>query len=257
MSANVVLSGRDPDLSALVQRTLETTLAPLLSFLPPEARAAAAPDVIWIQLDGAAESPRHDGARKIDWSLLGASWARLETSTPGSPALDSFIGDMLLPRVQVLGALLDLPQSPRGVEFHASLRVRNLARSVAFYAWLLDTWPREWTHRYATFVKPELALNFVLLVADGKELHQDTLYHVGVAVATRDDVIATYHRANDCGITIKKPPRTTWRGTPLHELWLEDPDGTLVEVYARLTAQELSAMPEDQEPWYLVAGTEA
>lgn len=64
MSANVVLSGRDPDLSALVQRTLETTLAPLLSFLPPEARAAAAPDVIWIQLDGAAESPRHDGARR-------------------------------------------------------------------------------------------------------------------------------------------------------------------------------------------------
>jgi arsenate reductase (thioredoxin) len=45
-----------------------------------------------------------------------------------------------------------------------------------------------------------------------------------------------------------KPPRTTWRGTPLHELWLEDPNRNLVEIYARLTATELRAKPEDLEP---------
>ena len=49
-------------------------------------------------------------------------------------------------------------------------------------------------------------------------------------------------------MTVQKPPRTTWRGTPLHELWLEDPDGNLVEIYARLTDEELAGKPADLEP---------
>jgi hypothetical protein len=51
---------------------------------------------------------------------------------------------------------------------------------------------------------------------------------------------------------VQKPPRTTWRGTPLHELWLADPDGTLVEIYARLTDEDLSSRPSDLEPTFLV-----
>ncbi|HUX18657.1 MAG TPA: hypothetical protein VMV63_05665 [Acidithiobacillus sp.] len=53
---------------------------------------------------------------------------------------------------------------------------------------------------------------------------------------------------------IIKPPRTTWRGTPLHELWLRDPTGYNLEVYARLTPEELAEMPADQEAIYLVPG---
>lgn len=47
---------------------------------------------------------------------------------------------------------------------------------------------------------------------------------------------------------VHKPARTTWHGTPLHELWLLDPSGNLVEIYARLTDDELAQMPEDKEP---------
>lgn len=54
---------------------------------------------------------------------------------------------------------------------------------------------------------------------------------------------------------IVKPPRTTWRGTPLHWLWLKDPSGYLIEIYARLTPEELTVMPADQEPIFLVPGT--
>jgi hypothetical protein len=50
------------------------------------------------------------------------------------------------------------------------------------------------------------------------------------------------------GFTVSKPPRTTWRGTPLHELWLQDPEGNLVEIYARLTPDELAEKPGDLEP---------
>ncbi len=37
----------------------------------------------------------------------------------------------------------------------------------------------------------------------------------------------------------------------MHELWLKDPGGNLIEIYARLTDAELAEMPEDKEPIFL------
>lgn len=164
--------------------------------------------------------------------------------------------DQIRARIEVLGELLDLPAGPQGQEFHTSLRVTNLAQSTRFYAWLLGTWPKEWTHRYATFIRADLGLNFVLMVSDGKQLHHDTLYHLGIGVADRDAVITAHARAVAFGAPVEKPPRTTWKGTPLHELWLKDPDGNLVEIYARLTDGEMLEKPADEKPVYLVPGTE-
>ncbi|MFN2287132.1 MAG: VOC family protein [Chromatocurvus sp.] len=163
--------------------------------------------------------------------------------------------DQIRARLAVLAGLLDIPPGPQAQEFHGSIRVNNLPDSVRFYAWLLNTWPKEWTHRYATFIRSDLNLNFVLLVSDGKELHHDTLYHLGVGVADRSAVIASYHQAVAVGAHIEKPPRTTWKGTPLHELWLTDSDGTLIEIYARLTDAELALKPADELPEFLVPDT--
>jgi arsenate reductase len=156
--------------------------------------------------------------------------------------------DHIQGRLEVLEGLLELPEGPRPQEFHASLRVRNLAKSTRFYAWLLGAEPKEWTHRYSTFVRPELHTNFVVVVADNKELHHDTLAHLGIDVGNRAAVIRAYELAKAASLTVRKPPRTTWRGTPLHELWLEDPDGNSIEVYARLTDEELAGKPADLEP---------
>jgi len=163
--------------------------------------------------------------------------------------------DQLEGRIRILAALYALPPGPAGTECHASLRVQDLPQSVRFYAWLLGVEPKEWTHRYATFIEPRYALNFVLMVADGKTLHHDTLYHLGVGVADRAAVIDAYQKALTLGATIDKPPRTTWKGTPLHELWLTDPDGNLIEIYARLTEAELATKPADEAPEFLVPGT--
>ncbi|WP_343269894.1 VOC family protein [Kordiimonas marina] len=149
-----------------------------------------------------------------------------------------------------------MPDGPPSDEFHASIRVADLATSVRFYAWLLGTWPKDWTHRYATFIRPDLNLNFVVVVSDGKELHHDTLYHLGVGMSDREAVVDAYHRAVSFGAHVEKPPRTTWKGTPLHELWLKDPDGTLIEIYARLTEAQLAEKPADEMPIFLVPGTE-
>lgn len=160
--------------------------------------------------------------------------------------------DQIKARIEILAGLLDLPPGPAAQEFHSSIRVGDLAASTRFYAWLLDIWPKEWTHRYATFIRPDLKLNFVLVVSDGKPLNHDTLYHLGVEVAGKAAVVEAYARAKVLGAKVEKPPRTTWKGTPLHELWLTDPDGNLIEVYARLTPDELSQKPADEQPTFLV-----
>jgi arsenate reductase (thioredoxin) len=187
-------------------------------------------------------------ARRLHWPISDPA------SKDASLSRDEMLGrfraarDQIRGRVEVLEALLDVPEGPRPEEFHASVRVKNLVKSTRFYAWLLGAEPKEWTHRYSTFVRPELHTNFVLVVSDGKELHHDTLYHLGIAVSNRHSVVRAYEQAKAAGMVVQKPPRTTWRGTPLHELWLEDPDGNLVEIYARLTDEELAAKPADLEP---------
>jgi arsenate reductase len=160
--------------------------------------------------------------------------------------------DQIKARIAVLNGLLSLPKGPASLEFHGSIRVNSLPESVRFYAWLFDTWPKEWTHRYATFILPDIGVNFVLVVADEKVLHHDTLYHLGIGVADKASVVDAFHLASSLNAHVEKPPRTTWKGTPLHELWLKDPDGNLIEIYARLTDEELSMKPADEKPVFLV-----
>lgn len=187
-------------------------------------------------------------ARRLHWPI--ADPASKDPRLPREEMLARFrtARDQIQARLEVLLALLDLPKGPEPAEFHASVRVKDLAKSTRFYAWLLGSEPKEWTHRYATFVRPELRTNFVLVVSDGKELHHDTLYHLGIAVTDKAAVVRAYGLAKAADLTVNKPPRTTWRGTPLHELWLEDPDGNLVEIYARLTPDELADKPDNLEP---------
>jgi protein-tyrosine-phosphatase/catechol 2,3-dioxygenase-like lactoylglutathione lyase family enzyme len=162
--------------------------------------------------------------------------------------------DAILGRVRVLAALRDVPTPLAPVEFHASLRTPDLPAAARFYTWLLGVAPKAWTHRYVTFVSERLRTNLVVLVDDGLTLHHDTLYHLGVEVPDRAAVVDAHRRAAAAGWPIHAPARTTWRGTPLHELWLQDPGGNLVEVYARLTDDELAGMPADREPVLLVEG---
>jgi arsenate reductase len=191
------------------------------------------------------------GARRIHWPIQDPASDDPTLSREDMLARFRTARDQIQGRLEVLAALMDLPEGPRPEEMHASVRVKDLAKSARFYAWLLGAEPKEWTHRYATFVRPELRTNFVVVVSDGMELHHDTLYHLGIAVADKAAVVRAYELAKAAGVTVTKPPRTTWRGTPLHELWLEDPDGNLVEVYARLTEEELAAKPLDLQPIFL------
>ena len=190
-------------------------------------------------------------ARRLSWAMPDPDRKDDDLSDDERMAHFRTARDQIDARLAVLEALRDVPAGPSPQEFHASLRVRDLPAAARFYAWLLGVEPKAFTHRYVTFVSDALRTNLVLVVADGQELHHDTLYHVGVEVSDRAAVVDAQRRAEAAGFPVHKPARTTWRGTPLHELWLTDPSGNLVEIYARLTDAELARMPEDQEPTFL------
>lgn len=189
---------------------------------------------------------------RIHWPI--ADPARPQEDLTDDARIDAFrtVRDQLRARLNVLASLHDTPPGLHPQEFHASIRVPDLPAAARFYTWLLGVPPKEWTHRYVTFVSDALKTNLVLLVDDGKVLYPDnTLYHLGVDVGTRAAVIAAHQRARAASWTIHKPARTTWNGTPLHELWLKDPGGNLVEIYARLTPDERAQMPVHKEPTLL------
>ena len=104
----------------------------------------------------------------------------------------------------------DVSAFPPAQEFHLSLRVADLTQSTAFYTAMLGIGPKDATARYSTFVVPHLNLNLVLLVNDrGEPLDTYSLYHLGLGVAGKAQVIAAYHAALAAGAAIVKPPRTT------------------------------------------------
>ena len=146
---------------------------------------------------------------------------------------------------------------PQSTEMHISLRVHDLALSTEFYTKFFGVLPKDILPRYTTFIVPHLHLNFVIVVNDkGEKLDTYSLHHLGLGLADKQAVIDAYHRALAMGANVVKPPRTTWRGTPEHELWLRDPTGYDIEIYARLKPEELAQMPADKEPVFLVPGTE-
>ncbi len=193
-----------------------------------------------------------NGSQKLHWPLQDPDRKDEELSEEERLRFFCVARDQLQARLNVLSALRDVPVAPKASEFHVSIRVPDLAQAARFYTWLLGVTPKVWTHRYVTFISEKLHTNFVLLVSDGKTLHKDTLYHLGIDVGSKAAVIASHHSSIIAGWEIHKPARTTWRGTPLHELWLKDPGGNLIEIYARLTEEELAEMPSNQEPTFLV-----
>ena len=95
-------------------------------------------------------------ARRFHWPI--ADPVSEDPATPREAMLERFRAarDQIAARLEVLAALLDVPDGPRAKEFHASIRVRDLPRSARFYAWLLGG--RRRSGRIAT--SPSSARNY-------------------------------------------------------------------------------------------------
>ena len=108
-----------------------------------------------------------------------------------------------------------------------ALNVPDIEEAVAFYARLFATEPAKRKPGYANFAVADPPLKLVLFEAPGAA---GRLNHLGVEVASPDEVRATQSRLTDEGVDTAEGSGTCCFATQ-EKVWVDAPDGAW-EVYA-------------------------
>jgi catechol 2,3-dioxygenase-like lactoylglutathione lyase family enzyme len=134
-----------------------------------------------------------------------------------------------------------------------ALRVADLDAAIDFYSRLFDAVPAKRRPGYANFAIAEPPLKLVLL--EGQDGETTRMDHLGVEVASTDEVTAATHRLADAGLATRPEDNTTCCYAVQDKVWVTGPGGEPWEVYtvkadARpdlegKTAAELSAVAGD------------
>lgn len=126
-----------------------------------------------------------------------------------------------------------------------ALNVPNLAESIAFYRSLFGTEPHKVRSGYANFEIAEPPLKLVLVEND----REQKLNHLGVEVASTDEVVAETHRLADEGMETAVEDATVCCHAEQDKVWVRDPGGIRWEVYT-ITDDLLEAgeLPEARTP---------
>jgi catechol 2,3-dioxygenase-like lactoylglutathione lyase family enzyme len=116
---------------------------------------------------------------------------------------------------------------------HVSINVRNLERSLDFYRKMLGLEPSKVRTGYAKFDIQNPPLNFALnevpTMAEG-----GALSHLGLQVASTDDVLATRLRWAAAGLVTRDEMQTDCCYAKQDKTWVHDPDGNEWEVFVVL-----------------------
>jgi catechol 2,3-dioxygenase-like lactoylglutathione lyase family enzyme len=117
-----------------------------------------------------------------------------------------------------------------------ALNVTNIDEAVAFYAKLFDTQPAKLRPGYANFalVDPPLKLVLIENPGDRGQGVAGALNHLGVEVATAEEVQAASSRLSAEGLDPELQESTTCCYALQDKAWVHDPDGAPWEVYTVL-----------------------
>jgi len=110
-----------------------------------------------------------------------------------------------------------------------ALRVADLEAAVGFYSRLFDTEPAKRRPGYANFAIAEPPLKLVLL--EGEAGEPTRMDHLGVEVATTDEVAAATNRLADAGLATRIEDDTTCCYAVQDKVWVTGPGGEPWEVY--------------------------
>jgi catechol 2,3-dioxygenase-like lactoylglutathione lyase family enzyme len=130
---------------------------------------------------------------------------------------------------------------------HLSLRVTNLARSVAFYRDLLDHEPAKLKADYAKFEHPDPPLALSLVPAPqaagaAPETGPETDgFHLGIRLGSAPEVEVQAERLRRLGRILDDEGETNCCYALQRKFWVHDPDGRAWEIYHLI---------EDTEPGY-------
>ena len=124
---------------------------------------------------------------------------------------------------------------------HVSLNVNNVENSIEFYQKLFGIEPAKVRVGYAKFDVQNPPLNLALNKASFKE--RGALSHLGIQVASTEDVLATKSRWKENGLLTRDEMQTNCCYALQDKTWVRDPDGNEWEVFVVLEDNLTEANP--------------
>ena len=126
-----------------------------------------------------------------------------------------------------------MPSEVQVLKAHVSINVRNVERSVAFYTKMLGLEPSKVRTGYAKFDVQDPPLNLAL-----NEVPQlagaGALSHLGLQVASTEDVLAMRQRWAEAGLVTRDEMQTDCCYATQDKTWVRDPDGNQWEAFVVL-----------------------
>ena len=132
---------------------------------------------------------------------------------------------------------------------HLALNVRNVESSIEFYKKMLGIEPSKVRTGYAKFDIENPPLNLTLNQNAVKE--QGALSHLGIQVASTEDVLSTKARWQAAGLETFDEMQTNCCYALQDKTWVHDPDGNEWEVFVVLEdnlAETSLCCTADEEP---------
>ena len=120
----------------------------------------------------------------------------------------------------------------RALKAHLALNVKDVERSTEFYKRMLGLEPSKVRKGYAKFNVENPPLNLTLNQVPFNE--RGALSHLGVQVASTDDVLAMREKWMDAGLVTRDEMQTNCCYALQDKTWVHDPDGNEWEVFVVL-----------------------
>src|SRR5262245_23434867 len=114
-------------------------------------------------------------------------------------------------------------------QFHVTLCVADLAKSVRFYECLLGRKPAFVHGKYVRFEVASPAL--ILALYAGARPAGGALNHVGLRLTLSDELVELQRRLESAGISTQRQQGVECCYSKQTKFWVTDPDGTLWELY--------------------------
>src|SRR3954468_16735494 len=120
----------------------------------------------------------------------------------------------------------------KALKAHLALNVRNVERSLEFYRRMLGIEPSKVRTGYAKFNIENPPLNLTLNEVPFNE--RGALSHLGIQVASTDDVLAMREKWIEAGLVTKDEMQTDCCYATQDKTWVRDPDGNEWEAFVVL-----------------------
>ena len=124
-----------------------------------------------------------------------------------------------------------------------ALNVSDLDEAINFYSKLFETSPAKVRPGYANFAVDEPPLKLVLIEGAGVP---GSINHLGVEVASTDEVTAATTQFADAGLETDVEEQTTCCYAVQDKVWVDGPDGARWEVYTVLADAETESIGGDE-----------